>query len=89
MVTDACLYSHMDVAQMVYAGGDLALDTLGGFTGGNIKRKSLLAAAHDPQRKGAMVMWLLKAAKDILYEVSLTREGNGSRINKTETIHKQ
>ncbi len=72
VVTDACLYPHMDVEQMVYAGGNLALDSLGGFTGGNGKRRSLLAAAQDPERKNAMVIWLQKAAKGILYAISRT-----------------
>lgn len=72
VVTDACLYPHMDVTQMVYAGGDLSLDTLGGFTGGNGKRRNLLAAAQDPARKVAMLRWLQSAAKDILFAVSRT-----------------
>lgn len=72
VVTDACLYPHMDVEQMVYAGGNLALDSLGGFTGGNGKRRNLLAAAQDPERKNAMVIWLQKAAKGILYAISRT-----------------
>lgn len=72
VVTDACLYPHMDVTQMIYAGGDLSLDTLGGFTGGNIKRRNLLAAAQDPRYKIAMTIWLQAAAKDILFTVSKT-----------------
>lgn len=74
VVTDACLYPHMDVAQMVYAGGDLSLDTLGGFTGGNGKRRSLLAAAQDPAHRRGMLLWLQRAARDILYMVSRTME---------------
>lgn len=69
VVTDACLYPHMDVVQMVYAGGDLSLDTLGGFTGGNIKRRNLLAMAQSPKRKVAMRRWMQDSAKDILYAV--------------------
>lgn len=72
IVTDACLYPHMDVAQMVSAGGDLSLDSLGGFTGGNVKRRNLLAAAQDPARRIAMARWLQDAAKDILYAVCQT-----------------
>lgn len=64
----------MDVTQMVYAGGDLSLDTLGGFTGGNIKRRNLLAAAQDPRYKIAMTIWLQSAAKDILFTVSKTMD---------------
>lgn len=69
VVTDACLYPYMDVAQMVYAGGNLSLDTLGGFTGGNGKRKKLLAYAQQPQYRTFMASWLQSAAKDILYMV--------------------
>ena len=72
VVTDACLYPYMDVVQMVYAGGDLSLDTLGCLTGGNGKRKTLLAAAQDPERQISMTMWLQSAAKDVLYMVSQT-----------------
>lgn len=74
VVTDACLYPHMDVMQMVYAGGDLALDTLGGFTGGNMKRRNLLAMAQDPDRKVAMTKWLQSSGKDILYAVCQTMQ---------------
>lgn len=74
VVTDACLYPHMDVTQMVYAGGDLSLDTLGGFTGGNSKRCSLLAAAQDPAHRHGMVCWLQNSAKHILYMVARTMD---------------
>lgn len=72
VVTDACLYPHMDVMQMVYAGGDLVLDTLGGFTGGNVKRRSLLLAVQNSQYKVSVTWWLQAAAKDILYAVCQT-----------------
>lgn len=74
VVTDACLYPHMDVVQMVYAGGDLSLDTLGGFTGGNMKRRNLLAMAQSSKRKVAMRRWMQDSAKDILYTVCQTIE---------------
>ena len=72
VVTDACLYPHMNVAQMIHAGGNLSLDTLGGFSGGNGKRKALLAFARQPDRRISMAMGLQSAAKDILYMVSKT-----------------
>lgn len=72
VVTDACLYPYMDVSQMVYAGGDLSLDTLGGFTGGNGKRKTLLAYAQVPERQISMALWMQSSAKDILYMVCKT-----------------
>lgn len=72
VVTDACLYPYMNVAQMIYAGGSISLDTLGGFMGGNCKRKTLLAYAQQPERRIAMSVWLQQAAKDILYMVSRT-----------------
>lgn len=56
---------------MLYAGGDLSLDSLGG-TGGNLKRRSLLANAQDPARKVEMIHWMQEAAKNILYTVSRT-----------------
>lgn len=72
VVTDACLYPYMDVAQMIRAGGDLSLDTLGGFTGGNGKRKTLLAYAQQPDLRNSMIFWLQRSAKDILFMVSRT-----------------
>lgn len=72
VVTDACLYPYMKVEQMVYAGGDLSLDTLGSLTGGNGKRKTLLAWAQQPEYRISMVRWLQRSAKNILYMVSKT-----------------
>lgn len=74
VVTDACLYPHMDVIQMLYAGGDLALDSLGGFTGGNVKRRHMLAVLQSPTQQKAMTCWLQRAAKNILYIVAQTLE---------------
>lgn len=57
---------------MIRAGGDLSLDTLGGFTGGNGKRKTLLAYAQQPDLRNSMIFWLQRSAKDILFMVSRT-----------------
>ncbi len=72
VITDACLYPYMKVDQMVYAGGDLSLDTLGAMSGGNGKRKQLLAVAQDPQYQISMARYLQRSAKNILYMVSKT-----------------
>ena len=72
VVTDACLYPYMNVCQMISAGGALSLDTLGALTGGNGKRKILLAAAQDPNHQIAMATWLQARAKETLYMVSKT-----------------
>lgn len=74
VVTDACVYPYMDVVQMVRSGGSLALDTLGGFTGGNGKRKQLLAMVQQPEYRDSLVLCLQRAAKDILYMVSKTEQ---------------
>ena len=74
VVTDACVYPYMDVVQMVRGGGSLSLDTLGGFTGGNGKRKQLLAMAQQPEQRNEMLVCLQRAAKDILYMVSQTMD---------------
>ena len=73
VVTDACLYPYMDVAQMVYAGGNLSLDTLGSFTGGNGKRKTLLAYAKQQEYQASVTAWMQRSARDILYMVSKTQ----------------
>lgn len=65
--TDACVYPHMDVTQMIAAGGDLSLDSLGGFVGGNIKRMELLKAAMDTKTKAVIMKNLHRASKNILY----------------------
>ncbi len=74
VVTDACVYPYMDVVQMIRAGGSLSLDTLGGFTGGNGKRRQLLAIAQQPEHRASMLLSLQRAAKDILYMVSKTMD---------------
>ena len=69
--TDACVYPHMDVKKMLIAGGDLSLDSLGGFVGGNIKRVELLKAAKNPATKVIITKNLQRASKNILYAISL------------------
>ena len=65
--TDACVYPHMDVTKMITAGGDISLDSLGGFVGGNIKRMELLKAAMDNRTKTVIMQNLHRASKNILY----------------------
>lgn len=65
--TDACVYPHMDVKKMLVAGGDLSLDSLGGFVGGNIKRVELLKATKDKKTKVIITKNLQRASKNILY----------------------
>lgn len=70
--TDACVYPHMDVRKMLVAGGDLSLDSLGGFVGGNIKRVELLKAAKDPGKKAEITRNLQRASKNILFAFAHT-----------------
>lgn len=65
--TDACVYPHMDVKKMLTAGGDLSLDSLGGFVGGNVKRLELLKAVSDKRTKVTVAKNLQRAGKNILY----------------------
>lgn len=65
--TDACVYPHMDVKKMLVAGGDLVLDSLGGFVGGNVKRAELLKAAKSKKTRIIMTKNLQRASKNILY----------------------
>lgn len=65
--TDACAYPHMDVKKMLTAGGDLSLDSLGGFVGGNIKRVELLKAAKNKRTGAVIIKNLQRASKNILY----------------------
>lgn len=68
--TDACVYPHMDVKKMIIAGGDLSLDSFGGFVGGNIKRGELLKAAKDKKAGTVIIKNLQRASKNILYAFS-------------------
>lgn len=68
--TDACVYPHMDVKKMIISGGDLSLDSLGGFAGGNIKRVELLKAAKASQTRVIVTKGLQRASKNILYAFS-------------------
>lgn len=68
--TDACVYPHMDVKKMLVSGGDLSLDSLGGFVGGNIKRVELLKAAKDKKTRAVITRNLQRASKNILYAFS-------------------
>lgn len=65
--TDACVYPHMDVKKMLVAGGDLSLDSFGGFVGGNVKRVELLKAAKNPVTQIVITKNLMRATKNILY----------------------
>lgn len=73
--TDACVYPHMDVKKMLEAGGDLSLDSLGGFVGGNIKRLELLKAVSNRRTKVVMTKNLHRAGKNILYAFRNAEKG--------------
>ena len=73
--TDACVYPHMDVKKMLVSGGDLSLDSFGGFAGGNIKRVELLKAANDKKTRVIMTRNLQRACKNILYAFLAVSDG--------------
>ncbi|MDC7126980.1 MAG: glycoside hydrolase family 3 N-terminal domain-containing protein [Spirochaetales bacterium] len=70
VITDANVYPHMDVQNMILNGGDLSLDVLAGWMGGENHNKVLLGKATNPLYDISMVTALQKAAKNILYAVS-------------------
>lgn len=72
IVTDANMYPHMDPVQMIYGGGDLSLDTMAIWMGGENQSRDLLAAATDSNTQVGTVQNLQRAAKNILYSVTHT-----------------
>lgn len=72
VITDANMYSHMNVVQMLYAGGDVSLDVMAVWQGGDNQNKIMLAAAQDPATKIGTTKNLYRASKNVLYAVSRT-----------------
>ncbi|SDZ20220.1 beta-glucosidase [Evansella caseinilytica] len=72
VITDANMYPHMDVMQMLYAGGDVTLDVMAVWQGGDNQNKIMLAAAEDPATEIAAIKNLQRASKNVLYAVSNT-----------------
>ncbi len=72
VITDAMVYPFMDAVQMSYAGGDLALDVMGAWQGGNGKSQDLLNTAKSGDREIGMTINLQRSSKNILYAVSQT-----------------
>lgn len=72
VITDANMYPHMNVVQMLYAGGDVSLDVMAVWQGGDNHNKIMLAAANDPATKIGATKNLHRASKNVLYAVSRT-----------------
>lgn len=72
VVTDANIYPHMNVLQMLLGGGDLSLDVLAAWVGGDNHNKVFLAAAEDPKYQVSTITKLQEASKNILYAISRT-----------------
>lgn len=70
VLTDASMYPHMDPVKMIYAGGDVSLDVMAVWQGGDNHNKVMLAAANDPATRIGATQSLYKASKNILFAVS-------------------
>lgn len=72
VITDANVYSHMNVQQMILGGGDLSLDIFAAWKGGDGHNKVFLSAAEDTNYQVSTIKGLQEASKNILYSVSRT-----------------
>jgi beta-glucosidase len=72
VMTDAHMYPHMDIMQMIYSGGDVSLDVMAVWMGGDNFNKKLLEAAENPDTQIATITNLQRASKNVLYAVSRT-----------------
>ncbi|WP_186578476.1 beta-glucosidase [Aquibacillus kalidii] len=72
ILTDANMYPHMDVMQMLYAGGDVSLDTMAAWQGGENQSKIWVEASKNNDTKIATISNLQRASKNVLYAVSRT-----------------
>lgn len=72
VITDAHMYDHMDVMQMLYGGGDVSLDVMAVWQGGDNHNKIWLEATDDPDIQIGTIKHLQRAAKNTLYAVSQT-----------------
>lgn len=72
VITDANMYPHMDPVRMIYAGGDVTLDVMAVWQGGDNQNKVMLAAAEDPSTRIGATKSLYQASKNVLFAVSRT-----------------
>ncbi|MDF1509427.1 glycoside hydrolase family 3 N-terminal domain-containing protein [Robertmurraya sp. DFI.2.37] len=72
VITDANMYGHMNVLQMLQAGGDVTLDAMAVWQGGAGQNKDMLEAAQNPETEINMTKNLYRASKNVLYAVSRT-----------------
>ncbi len=72
VITDASIYPFQDVVEMAYAGGNLSLDVMVSWTGGEGQGALLKAAAQAEETQIGMTRNLVFSAKQILYAVAQT-----------------
>ncbi|WP_019640564.1 beta-glucosidase [Paenibacillus fonticola] len=72
VITDANMYPHMNPVQMIYAGGDVSLDVMAVWQGGDNHNKVMLTVAKDPATKIGGTKSLYNVSKNVLYAVSRT-----------------
>jgi len=70
VLTDANMYPHMDPIKMIYAGGDVTLDVMAVWQGGDNQNKMMLAAAKAPETQIGATKSLYQASKNVLFAVS-------------------
>ena len=70
VITDAAIYTHMEIVQMIQNGGDLCLDVFAAWADGVGKNVDILNAVENPEYTVNVTMSLQRACKNILYAVS-------------------
>lgn len=72
VITDAGIYPFMNPVQAAYAGGNVSLDVMAAWTGGQNHSAVLLEAATHPDTRIAMTRNLSEGTKDVLFAVAQT-----------------
>ncbi|PXW92098.1 beta-glucosidase [Streptohalobacillus salinus] len=72
VLTDAHMYPHMNVMQMLHAGGDVSLDTMAAWQGGRNHADTMLEFAEDENTNVSTIIALQKASKNVLHAITET-----------------
>ncbi len=72
VLTDANMYPHMNVMQMLHAGGDVSLDTMAAWQGGRNQANDMLEFAENEATKIGTIIELQRASKNVLHAITET-----------------
>ena len=72
VITDANIYPHMNVMQMLHAGGDVSLDVMAAWQGGRNQANDMLEFAENEETKVGTIIELQRASKNVLHAITET-----------------